>query len=175
MALLAWWAGVRAICADSHCIFIHSWCACIHMCVLVHVEAKDWHQICSPSHFPLDFSRQSCNKPGAHQFSSPGWLESQRILLSTFTSPRLQVFAATSSFLHRCWGSELKTSCRHSKYFTNWAIFLASFIYLFIVILWGLFWFILLFVCYFTFLCFDLCIFEIVFWNMAKIGLELTM
>lgn len=116
-------SGLVGWCEDHLCrlsLHFHSFLMCLHTHVCV--GARGSQRLTSdmfPSHFPLDFSRQSCNKPGAHQFSSPGWLESQRILLSTFTSPRLQVFAATSSFLYRCWGSELKSSCRHSKYFTN--------------------------------------------------------
>lgn len=147
MALLAWWADVRAFCADSHCVFIHSWCACIHTYMLVHVEAKDWHQICSPVIFHWIFQ------------------DSLAISLELTSSALLAGWKASGSSCplschrdYRCLqplpafyiGAGDLNSRPHAGIASTLPTEPSSWPLSFFVCLWGLFWFILLFVCYFT-------------------------
>ena len=92
---------------------------CVYMYVQVHmhvlVEARGWQQVSS-------FEANSLTEPGTYGFCWAGWPGSLRKPISTLPALKLEAWAMAPRFLHVSWGSELKFSCLHGEYLTDWDI-----------------------------------------------------
>lgn len=99
-------------------VFMHVF-VCVYGYVLVCLETRGQHQVSSSPPFGWD----------SHSLIEPwswliwlDWLASDPQESSTFPAFRWE-YATRPGFLHRCWGSKLRSSCFCCGYLTHWAIF----------------------------------------------------
>lgn len=97
-------------------VYMQKWCVCVwcvlYACIYVQILGKD-------AELPvvLCLETGSLSKPKARLVASP-WDHS-------VSSPRSigVTNKPTSSFVHRCWGFELRSCCSHTKHSYHWVIF----------------------------------------------------